>query len=391
MTSVNAASELAKSVLPVVARYAAEADRDARFPTESLRALGEAGLMGMLVPAAYGGLGGNLADFVSVAKILAPACLSTAMIWAMHCQQTDAIVIHASERLRDELLPAIAEGSLYLASVTTEPEKGGRLFSVDSPLTGDGTMLTIDRNAPVVTGGGHAGGFLITMRASEDAANDEISLVYAHRSQLEIGVTGDWNTMGMRGTESIGLKIRGDVPSSQIVGVPGGFRGVAMESAIPVGILGFAACWLGAAQGALMELLHLARSSTRPKSLDISSDLVAERLARSRIDLELINSYLLHTVTEVESARAQGSSLGRPATQIHLNTLKIAASELVFQAIDRLLQLAGLALGYSREALIPLERHFRDLRSARLNNSNDRLLSATGSLMLLDRVCTLLP
>jgi acyl-CoA dehydrogenase len=53
--------------------------------------------------------------------------------------------------------------------------------------------------------------------------------------------------------------------------------------------------------------------------------------------------------------------------------------------VDRMMQLAGLSGGYSGQSPIPLERVFRDLRSAALNYSNDRLWLANGTLVLLDR------
>ena len=64
---------------------------------------------------------------------------------------------------------------------------------------------------------------------------------------------------------------------------------------------------------------------------------------------------------------------------------RVVAAELTFRAVDRLVQLTGLATGYLRTSPIPLERHFRDLRSASLNYANDRLVTASGALSLMDR------
>ncbi|CAM5289434.1 hypothetical protein SALBM311S_09840 [Streptomyces alboniger] len=55
-----------------------------------------------------------------------------------------------------------------------------------------------------------------------------------------------------------------------------------------------------------------------------------------------------------------------------------------------MIALTGLSTGYLTQSAIPLERAFRDLRSAALNISNERLLTETGSLALLDRKTTLL-
>ncbi|MBS2966476.1 acyl-CoA/acyl-ACP dehydrogenase [Actinocrinis puniceicyclus] len=367
----------------ILREQAAEADIEARLPEKSLAALRDSGLMGLLVPVEYGGLGGGLDDLVAIAMRLAGGCLSTAMVWAMHCQQVDAVIRHGQPRLHAELLPRIAAGEVYLASVTTEPRKGGHLLSASSPVQSTGTELTFERDAPVVTGGMAADGFLITMRAAEDAAAHEVTLIYADRDQMRIEVVGDWNPTGMRATDSRGLRLSGRVPEHSVVGEPGAFRTVALDSMIPLAHLGWSACWLGAARGVMRELTGALRNGSW--TLDLGSELVRERLARVRVDLELVAGYLGQVRREVTAARRAGTSLQSPTAQIHLNVLKVAAAELTFQAADRLVQLTGLSRGYSRDAEIPVERVFRDLRSASLNYANDRLLGAIGSLVPLDR------
>jgi acyl-CoA dehydrogenase len=300
------------------------------------------------------------------------------------------VVRFASPALRATLLPRIAKGEVYLASVTSERESGGELLTSASALDRAGGQLVIDRDAPVVTGGDWADGFLITMRAAPDAPPSQISLVYADRSQLEIESRGEWNPLGMRATESVGLHLRGRVPGEQLVGTPGRFRQVAVDSLIPVGHIGWSAAWLGTARGALSRLVAALRSDRRPSTIDTSSDLFAERLARARTDVEAVSAYLARVVDEVEDLRSRRESLDAPHVQIHLNTLKILASEQSFAAVDRVVQIAGLGLGYSKTSPLALERAFRDLRSAALNYSNDRLLRANGILQLIDREVRLL-
>ncbi|MFC4015588.1 acyl-CoA dehydrogenase family protein [Nonomuraea purpurea] len=381
--------DVAAQAMPALAEQAAQVDATATFPETGVKALRENGLMGLLVPAEYGGMNGDLGDLVDVAMTLASGCLSTAMIWAMHCQQVDALVRHASPELRADLLPRIARGEVYIASVTTEPAKGGHLLTAVAPLRASDDHIELRRAAPVVTGGEHADGYLITMRAAEEAAEQAVTLVYAGRDQLTRQAKGGWDSLGMRATSSVALDLSGAVSAHQIVGEPGGFRRVAVDSVIPAGHLGWAACWLGAARAGLSDVVRLASSSKRPSSLDLGSDLVRERLARVRIDLELVSAYLHVVRAEVLERRRTGESLDAPAVQIHLNTLKVTAAELTFNAVHRLVQLVGMSTGYLKTSPIPLERHFRDLRSASLNYADDRLLTAIGALSLMDRAVQL--
>ncbi|GGX52749.1 hypothetical protein GCM10010341_87630 [Streptomyces noursei] len=223
----------------------------------------------------------------------------------MHCQQSDALVRYAAPDLQDVLLPRIARGELYLASVTTEPGKGGHLLTGQSPLRHSDETLTLEREAPVVTGGHHADGFLITMRATPDAADTEVTLVYADREQLRMVPRTAWDTLGMRGTQSGGLALSGTLPAVQTVGAPGGFRRIATESMAPVGHLAWAACWLGTARAALEGLVGQVRSANHPPGIDPRSDLALERLARIRMDLELVGAYLHRVRDEVLALRAE--------------------------------------------------------------------------------------
>ncbi|MET7641180.1 acyl-CoA dehydrogenase family protein [Streptomyces sp. NPDC005438] len=375
---------LATDLVPTLAQHATEADASGAFPRESIEALRDVGLFGLLVPTEYGGMGGGLGDLVDVSVVLAGGCLSTALIWAMHCQQVDVLVRHAGERLRTELLPRVAKEGYYLASVTTEPSKGGHLLSASSALLTEEEELVVRRSAPVVTGGEHADGFLVTMRAGPDCPANQVSLVHLHREQTEAEVVRDWDAMGMRATRSVGMELSGMAAGYQLVGEPGGFRRVAVDSMIPAGHLAWSSCWLGAARAALDGVVSLLRSRQRPGGISVDSEMVRHRLARARVDVELSGTYLLRLRDEVVDRRRQGTPLDDRSFQIRLDTLKVACSELTFSAVDRLVQLGGAMTGYLRNSPVPLERHFRDLRSASLNYSNDRLLGAIGALTLLD-------
>jgi len=380
---------LAEDLVPVLAANAADVDQSGCFPVSAVEALRGSGLFGLSVPVEFGGLGGTLSDLSEVAQILASGCLSTAMIWAMHCQQVDSVVRYGTVRLCEDLLPRVAAGKAYIASVTTEPTGGGHLLSAQASLDQAGEELVMRRVAPIVTGGEYADGFLVTMKDSANASSNQVTLVYADRSQLDIEYRGQWNALGMRGTRSLGMTLSGQLPLHQIVGERGEYRTVAVQSMIPLAHIGWSACWLGGARARLADVVGLVRSPRRPKSLDPNSPLTASRLARVRVDLELVSAYLNSVVGEVIAHRAEGHSLDSPETQIHINTLKISAAELTFRAVDSLIELTGLSTGYSRDSAVPLERTFRDLRSATLNYSNDRLLTMNGSLSLLDRAVRL--
>jgi acyl-CoA dehydrogenase len=372
------ALELADRVAQVAEEHAARTDRDAVFPVEAMAELRRTRLLGLLVPTEYGGLGGTISDVVDLGIRLGRADMSVAMIFTMHCQQVEAVVRYAAEPLRAELLARLGEGREYLASVTTEAGKGGHLLSAESALHGDGAQLDIDRFAPIVTGGQHADGFLITMRSRDADSPNQVSLVYAHRDQLDVSGSGDWQPMGMRASHSIPLKLLGSVPAHQVVGAD--FKEISTTVFAPMAHLGWSAAWLGTAAGALSRVLRLLRGPDGRKRFDVGSELLLTRLSRSRQRLDGVHALLRRTVDAVRDA----PDLSVPNHQLLLNALKISAAEQCHAAVNDLVDAVGLRLGYLRDSPTRLELALRDLRSASLNYSNDRLNLADGRLALLD-------
>ncbi|MFF7020021.1 acyl-CoA dehydrogenase family protein [Streptomyces klenkii] len=367
-------------VAAVAAEHLARTDRDASFPVEALAEMRRTGLLGLLVPASHGGLGGTTEDVVTTSIALGRTDMSVAMIFAMHCQQVAALVRYGNQRLRDELLPEIAAGRVYLASVTTEAGKGGHLLSSESALTARDDELLIDRFAPIVTGGEYADGFLVTMQSPAPASPNQVSLVYAHRDQLTVERSGDWQPLGMRASHSVALRLTGTVPAHHVVGEHGDFRTIVTTVFAPMAHLGWSACWLGTAAGALSRVVKLLRGPQSRGRVNLDSELLLTRLSQARQRIETVHALLAHTQQVV----ATTDDLSVPRVQLLLNSLKITAAEECHQAVDGLIDAVGMRHGYLKDSPTRLEHSLRDLRSAALNYSNDRLHLVDGKLALLD-------
>lgn len=368
------------AVAEVAARHADITDRDAAFPVAALAQMRAGGLLGLLVPAELGGLGGGVDEMIQASIALGRVDMSVAMVFAMHCQQVAAIAAFAAAPLRERLLTRVARGELYLASVTTEAGTGGHLLRSEAALDADGTDLVIDRFAPVVTGGAYADGYLVTMRSPHAVGDHEVSLVYADRDQIRAEVAGGWDPLGMRASHSVPMRLAGAVPGDQVIGEHGAFREVASRVFAPMAHLGWSACWLGTAAGASSRVLAMLRSPTSRGGNDLTSPLMLARLSQVRADLDTVHALLRHTAAVV----AGGADLSRPRVQLLLNALKLTASQRCLAAVDLLVETVGMRHGYLRGSVTGLERALRDLRSASLNYGNDRLHQADGRMALLD-------
>jgi acyl-CoA dehydrogenase len=372
---------LARRVAQEVARrYASSVDSDDRFPTEAIEALRDAGLLALLVPQVAGGMGARFSDACEVAMTLGRECVSTALIWAMHSQQIAIIADHALDQWHDTLADVAARGAL-VASATTEPEKGGSLLLARAALQLEGDRVRVDRPSPVVSYGGEADYYLVTMRRG--AAHPETDVCFVLLSEGDGRVTGDWKAMGMRGTRSVSMRFEAEVREDRVLKKD--FRQIVISTAIPAAHLAWTSAWYGAARGALDRFVALLRDDARERRR-FASDLFCSRLAEARLSLDLLESLLRGLIRRYESMRGEPAppcAYEDPEWTIALNGLKVAGSRISYATVDLLIEAAGLTRGYLRDETLGLERVFRDLRSASLMVNNDHLLQMNAKQMLM--------
>ncbi|MEU8658891.1 acyl-CoA dehydrogenase family protein [Actinoplanes philippinensis] len=354
---------------------AALAADDARFAVEALQILKSDGALGLGIPEEYGGRGETVRAQLGAIFDAGRSSASVGTILSMHLQQVHALVRYGSPQLKETVLPEIATGRVYLGSVTTEKASGGDLRASSSPLARRGDEVHVVREAPIVTGAEEADAFLIKMADGEQGAS---SLVYVPRSSATVTMRPNtWDPLGMRESGSAGIHIEATVPSTHVIGAPCGFETIVKEVFGPFAHLGWAASWLGSAAEAGDRLVDAMRHDNGLRRKVMDSDLSLSRLARARECLDTVHALLELACQDFESDRSVGFV---PA--LRNNGLKTAASRHCFEAADLMVELGGLAHGYMRSSPTGIEKAFRDLRSASLNYSNDRLYRDNGRFVL---------
>jgi isovaleryl-CoA dehydrogenase len=109
-TAQEQAATASRIAAEIASPNAADVDLRARFPTESIKALAEAGLNGLCLPKSVGGKGEGMRAFAGVVEELAGACGSTAMSIVMHVAATQAIATSSILASRDSIVSEIAAG-----------------------------------------------------------------------------------------------------------------------------------------------------------------------------------------------------------------------------------------------------------------------------------------
>lgn len=355
------------------------------FPTENLKILKDNKLMGLLIPKEYGGEGKDIKLASDIAQILASGCLSSSIIWGMHCQQVMTIINHATKSNKEQLLTKIVKEQTYLGSVTSEIRKGGHLLTAQTPLYWHNpNSFELNRLAPTVTGGEYADAFLITVKKQEESNDKEVLLIFAESSDLIVSKKSSWNALGMRGTQSVGLNIEGKLTDKNILSSDK-FSDISKKTMIPFGHIIWASSWLGATKNVYTKMISLVKKRDYIKKFDLDSDLLYHRLSDVRIKIDTVDSYL-KTVIDLYDGIILSESDNYKSNRfnIHINNLKIIASENLFNAVNGLVEIGGFTYGYVKNKDIALERAFRDLRAASLMFNSDRLKFANGRQALYD-------
>lgn len=358
------------AVADVVRPSAREVDERAAFPSESLRALANAGLYGLMVPREMGGSGASAATFATVARRLGGACASTAMVFVMHVTSVNALVHQGDERQRRRYLDPVVEGRWLVTEAISEPGSGSQWWSIASTarrLPGGG--YRIDARKSFATSAGHADLYMVSTRAPgfDDPTKHALFAIEADRAGIE---HGGWDALGLRGSSSGPIRFSLDVDEeAMIFGADEAGLRLYNEINQPLYHLGIGSVYLGIVDACLEGARDRIRS--RRYAADASgygtnlSDFPVTRrhLGEMSIARVALESAVLRLAADIESG-TPFEALAIPMTAVKVLGAEIAASV----ARQGLMACGGAA--FSRSPMT-MERHMRDAAAGSLMGPND--------------------
>ncbi len=356
-------------------------DRDARFPREAIDALRNRGLLGALVPPEYGGLGCSIPEVAMMCEILGQYCANTAMVFAMHQIQVACIVHHG---LSTDYFRAYAreltERQLLLASATTEANIGGDVRTSACAVERTGERFALAKQAPVISYGAEADDILVTARRAADAAGSDQVIVLARKGGTTLTQTSGWDTLGFRGTCSLGFRLEAQGDVSQIIPLP--YADVSARTMHPVSHIVWSSLWLGLASDAVSKARAFVRAEARKKPGTTPPG--ALRLAEVVSTLQTMRTNVHDVTHEYERLLGDAEALSGLSFTIRANNLKIACSKLVVEIVTQAMLICGIS-GYKHDSKFSLGRHLRDAYGAALMINNDRIYNANASLLLVSK------
>ena len=355
----DAESDLVHATIDSVRRFcqkhvdSARIDREEQIPPEVMRGLAELGLMGLLVPKAYGGAGLSQTAYARIVQELAGIDTSLAVTLGAHLSLgTMGLLLFGTEAQKQNYLPRLARGEIVAAFALTEPGAGSDASAITTSAVRDGDDYVLDGTKVWTSNGGIADLFTVFARTSpaEYGAKPRITAFLVERGG---GLTTGPNEkkLGIRGSSTTEVVLEGvRVPASAVLGEVGrGFK-VAME-VLNRGRLSLASGCVGIAKRLLrlsVERAEERKAFGRPIG---QFGLVKDKIARM-----LAETYALESMTYLTTGLVDA---GATDSSVESAVCKVFGSETLQRVANEALQIAA-GIGYMQA--YPYERIYRDAR-----------------------------
>jgi acyl-CoA dehydrogenase len=357
-------------------------DRSGELPRDLLRQVGALGLMGLLVPTAYGGLGLNLDAFCWIAEEMARAPAVIADLFTVtNTVGALPLLADGTEDQKRAWLPRVAGGESLVAFCLTEPNAGSDAAAIQThaKVLPNGQGYAISGIKHFITAGAVADLYIVFARVPHNrrdgaraGARREISAFLVERGTPGLRVARMNETMGPK--PDLLAELHFDecrVGPDQVLGRVGDGFGVATRN-LAVGRLAVAAAAVGSAQKLLEMATAYARSRIQFGRPIAANQAIQFMLADVAVEVQAARA-LLHEVASRYDAGERDVAEAAKA--------KLFASEMVGRAADIALQIHG-GMGYMAESAV--QRLYRKVRASRIYEGSSEIMRMVIARDLLD-------
>ncbi len=359
---------------------AAEHDESGEFPLETVRKMGEMGLMGIEVPEEYGGAGLDTLAYVLTMVEVARADASHSTILSVNNSlYCSGIMLFGTEAQKHKYVTPVATGQKIGAYSLTEPMSGSDAATMASRavLNDAGTHYIINGTKSWVTSGPVADYLVLFTMTDPERGNKGITAFIVEADQPGFIRGKKEPKLGIRASATSEIMYDNyQVPVENMLGQVGdGFK-IAM-TVLDTGRIGIASQALGIAEAAYEAALDYARNRKAFGGPIGQFQMIQQKIADMKTRIEASRQLIYNAVLAKQRAKATGGRFTLEASMA-----KLFASETAMYVTDEALQIHG-GMGYSKEMAI--ERYYRDARITRIYEGTSevqRMVIARGELGL---------
>ena len=331
--------------------YVMEWDETQYFPVETLKALGELGLMGILIPEQYGGAGLGYFEYITALIELGRVDSALTLSVAAHNSLcTNHIYKFGNEEQKQRWLPKLATAEWIGAWGLTEPNTGSDAGRMKCVAKQDGDHWVINGTKNFITHGISGDVAVVIVRTGELLDSHGMTAFVVERGTPGFSGGKKENKLGMRCSETAEMIFDNcRVPAENMLGKVGdGF--VQAMKILDGGRISIAALSLSISQGALDASLEYSKQR--------------EQFGKPISEFQGVSFKLADMATELEAGKLltfQAADLlmrGEVCTKESAYA-KYYASEACVRAANDAVQIFG-GYGYIKE--FPVEKFYRDAK-----------------------------
>ncbi|MDH3509793.1 MAG: acyl-CoA dehydrogenase family protein [Gammaproteobacteria bacterium] len=315
---------------------------------ELVREYAEMGYLGINIPEALGGQGLENLEALIVLEELARVSSAVAFPVFESCVgPVRAIEKYASPELAKEIVPAVCAGEKIVAIAMSEPAAGTALTDLKTKAQIEGDEVVLNGTKRWCSGGGHADGYLVYCRLSDEPGAKAIGAVFVEKGTAGLSFGRPEPLMGFRGVPSSDIFLDNvRVPLKNLVVPAGGFK--KLMAAFDLERCGNATMALGQASAALADVTEYVQERRQFGKPIVDFQAVQIKLAEMKMQVEASRLLIWRAAVDAEQ--------GLPSVGAS-SIAKCFANETARSVTGSALQLMG-GYGYSKE--YPMERRFRD-------------------------------
>ncbi len=344
-----------------IAPHAAQWEDEARFPREVFEAMGKLGLMGMTVPAEWGGAGLDYVTYAMALEEIAAGDGAVAIVMSGHnsvgCMP---ILEYGTDGQKQRYLRALAQGELLSAFALTEAKGGSDAGALTTRAVRQGNGYMINGAKQFITTGKNADLTLVFAVTDPEQGKRGISAFIVATDTPGYEVVRVEKKMGLNASDTAQLAFNDmAVPADSLLGEEGqGYR-IALGN-LEGGRIGIAAQAVGMARAAYEVALAYAQEREAFGKPIMEHQAVAFRLADMATQLEAARQLIWHAA----ALRSAGQKCLKEASMA-----KLFATDMAEAVCSDAIQTLG-GYGYLKD--FPVERIYRGVRGARIyEGTND--------------------
>src|SRR5215471_13244359 len=347
-----------KEVRPI----AAAIDREARFPRETVRRMGELGLMGIAIPEAHGGSGADTVAYVVALEEVATACASHAVIMSVNNSlYCDPVEKYGTEEQKQRFLAPFASGAKLGCFSLSEPGAGSDATNQNTLARRDGDAYVIDGRKIFVTNGREADVVLVFAQTDRARGHHGITAFLMEKGTPGFTVVKTEDKLGIRASDTAELLFEGcRVPAANRLGEEGQGFSIAMAT-LDAGRIGIAAQAIGIGRAAHERSVAYARERNSFGAPIGQHQMVQWMLADMAVALEAARMLTWRAAW----LKDQGAAFGTESAMA-----KLFAAEAAMRVTTDAIQVHG---GYGFIKEYGVERHFRDAKITQIYEGTSQI------------------